>query len=546
MSKRFAVVALVLAVIMVITSCQPAEKLAKELNWNLGTEPPTLDPALATDTTSVLLDEQLFLGLTDFDDTTEANVVPEIATEWSVSDDGLAWTFKMRKDIWWVHYDPASKKFEKKRLVTAHDVEYGAKRTINPETASDYAYVSYIIKNAEAVNTGESTDLDSIGVKAVDDYTVEFTLEQPAGYFPAIASMWVNRPVPRESIEQYGDLWTEPGNIWSNGPYALDTWEHENRIVLVKNPHFYSAKTVSIEQINMLMVTETSTAFAMYENGELDVAAVPLEDMDRVKADPVLSKELYIAPALCTYYYGFDTSEFPVDNVKVRQALSYAIDRQKLSDTVLKGGQLPAWSFACKGIFGQVADNPDFPGITFDVAKGQQALADAGYPGGAGFPDTTLMFNTSEGHQKIAEFIQGQWKEHLGIDVKLANQEWGVYLNTLTEDPPAIWRLGWCADYPDQNNWVHEVFSTKGANRPNWTGPNADEFTRLTEAAAAAEDPEERKKFYFEAEKLLCVDSAVIIPIYYYTSVRVDKPYLERTDQLVGGQHFDVWKVKAH
>ncbi len=544
--KKFAVVALVLAAIMVITSCQPAEKLAKELNWNLGTEPPTLDPALATDTTSVLLDEQLFLGLTDFDDTTEANVVPEIATEWSVSGDGLTWTFKMRKDIWWVHYDPASKKFEKKRLVTAHDVEYGAKRTINPETASDYAYVSYIIKNAEAVNTGESTDLDSIGVKAVDDYTVDFTLEQPAGYFPAIASMWVNRPVPHEPIEQYGDLWTEPGNIWSNGPYALDTWEHENRMVMVKNPHFYNAKNVSIEQINFVMVTETSTAFAMYENGELDVAAVPLEDMDRVKADPVLSKELTIAPRLCTYYYGFDTSEFPVDNVKVRQALSYAIDRQKLVDTVLKGGQIPAWSFACKGIFGQVADNPDFPGITFNVDTAKSLLAEAGYADGAGFPDTTLMFNTSEGHQKIAEFIQGQWKEHLGIDIKLANQEWGVYLSTLTEDPPAIWRLGWCADYPDQNNWVHEVFSTKGANRPNWTGPEADAFGALTEAAAAAKDPDERKKLYFEAEKLLCVDNSVIIPIYYYTTVRVDKPYLERTDQLVGGQHFDVWKVKAH
>jgi oligopeptide transport system substrate-binding protein len=232
-------------------------------------------------------DESLFLGLTDFDDTPDSPVIPEIATKWSVSDDGLTWTFEMRNDIWWVHYDPATKKFEKKRLVTAQDVEYGAKRTINPETASDYAYVSYIIKNAEAVNTGESTDLDSIGVKAVDDYTVEFTLEQPAGFFPAIASMWVVRPVPREAIEEHGDLWTEPGNIWSNGPFALDTWEHENRMVLVKNPHFYNAKNVSIEQINYVMVTESSTAMAMYENGELDITLPPLEDMDRIRADPV-------------------------------------------------------------------------------------------------------------------------------------------------------------------------------------------------------------------------------------------------------------------
>jgi oligopeptide transport system substrate-binding protein len=269
--------------------------------------------------------------------------------------------------------------------------------------------------------------------------------------------------------------------------------------------------------------------------------------MDRVKADPVLSKELTIAPRLCTYYYGFNTTKAPFDNVTVRQAFSHAIDRQKLIDTVLKGGQLPAWSFACPGIFGNVAENADFPGITFDAQKGRDLLSEAGYANGAGLPEITLMFNTSEGHQKIAEFIQGQWKEHLGVDVKLANQEWKVYLNTVEEDAPQVYRLGWCADYPDQNNWVLEVFHpTKSANDPKWSGPDADKFAQLTEAAAAAADPDERAQLYFEAEKVLCADSAVIIPIYYYTAVRCDKPYLERTDQLVGGQHYDKWKVKAH
>ena len=547
--KRFAlVVMLVLAVATVISSCAPAVKLATEINLNLATEPPTLDPALATDTTSVEVDESLFLGLTDFEDTTEAAVIPEIATKWSVSDDGLVWTFEMRKDIWWVHYDPATKKTEKKRLVTAQDIEFGVKRTLNPETASDYAYVCYIIKNAEAVNSGESTDLDSIGVKAVDDYTVEFTLEQPAGYFPAIASMWVNRPQPREPIEEHGDLWTEPGNIWTNGAYMLDTWEHENRMVLVKNPNYYDAKNVSIEKINYVMVVEASTAMAMYENGEIDVDAnPPLEDMDRIKADAVLSKELYIAPRLCTYYYGMNVTKPGTDNVLVRQALSSSVDRQKLIDTVLKGGQEPAWSFACKGIFGQVADNPDFPGITFDPQKARDLLAEAGYAGGQGLPEITLMFNTSEGHQKIAEFIQGQWREHLGISVKLANQEWKVYLKTLAEDSPQVYRLGWCADYPDQNNWVTENFHiTKSLNEPKWSGPGADEFSSLCDQAALEADPEKRKELYFKAEKILCVDEAVIIPIYYYTRVVLNKPYIERTYQLVGGEHFDKWKVKAH
>ncbi|UCC77114.1 MAG: peptide ABC transporter substrate-binding protein [Anaerolineales bacterium] len=545
--KTIGLMMLLLALTMPLAACQPAEQLASELNWNLGTEPPTLDPALGTDSVSIQCDEVLFLGLTDFADTTDAEVIPEVATKWSVSDDGLTWTFEMRKDVWWVHYDPETKKAEKKRLVTAHDVAYGVKRTVLPETASDYAYVSYIIKGAEAVNTGESTDLDSVGVRAVDDYTVEFTLEQPAGYFPAIASMWVNRPVPKEPIEEHGDLWTEAGNIWSNGPYLLDTWEHENRMVFVKNPYYYGANDVSIEQVNCVMVVEDSTAFAMYENGELDVQNPPLDDMDRVKADPVLSKELYIAPRLCTYFYGYNTTKPPLDNVLVRKALSYAIDRQKLIDTVLKGGQAPAWSLACPGIFGNVAGRADFPGITFDPEKARELLAEAGYAGGEGWPDVTLMFNTSEGHQRIAEFIQAGWKEQLGIDVTLANQEFKVYLKTVVEDAPQIHRDGWCTDYPDQNNWVLELFHpTKSPNQTKWSGQAADEFARLTEQAALESEPEKRKELYFEAEKILCVDEAVIAPIYYYTRVVCNKPYVERTYQLVGGQHWEKWKIKAH
>jgi len=547
MSKKFAVIALALALAMVLPACQPAEKLATEINLNHGTEPPTLDPNLATDTTSVQSDFLLFMGLTKLNvDTVEPE--PSLATAWEASADGLTWTFTMRKDVSWVQYDPATGKTTKQRNVTAQDVEFSTKRTCNPETASDYAYVNYIIKGCQAVNTGESTDLDSIGVKAIDDYTVEFTLEQPAGYFPAIAGMWINYPLPSEVIAEHGDVWTEPGNIWTCGPYVLDTWEHENRMVMKKNTLWFGAKDVNIETINWAMVVEASTAFAMYENGELDVSAPPLEDMDRVKADPVLSKELRIGPVLCTYYYGYNTTKPPFDNAKVRQAFSYGVDRQKLIDTVLKGGQLPATTFACPGIFGTPAENPDFPGITFDPTKGKALLAEAGYPDGAGLPEITLMFNTSEGHQKIAEFIQQSWKENLGVEVKLANQEWAVYLQTTTEDAPQIFRMGWCADYADENNWVLEVFHpTKGANRPKWSGPDADEFARLTEEGASESDPAKREDLYFQAEKLLCVDSAVIIPIYYYTTVSTTKPYVERTFSKQGGnQEIWTWKVQAH
>lgn len=547
MSRKFALVATLLLVLsMVLSSCKPAVKLATSINLNHGSEPPTLDPNLATDTTSVDCNNMLFMGLTKLDIQT-SQPKAWLATEWSVSADGLTWTFKLRKDVFWMCWDPATQKAEKKRNVTAQDIVYSVRRVANPETASDYSYVDYIIKGLEAVNTGESTDLESIGVKAVDDYTVEFTLTQPAGYFPAIAGMWTNNPVPREPIEQFGEKWTEPGNIWTCGPYVLDVWEHENKMVMKKNTQWFDAKNVSIETVNWAMVVEASTAMAMYENGELDVTGPPLEDMDRVKADAVLSKELYIGPSPCTYYYGFNTEKPPMDNVKVRQAFSRGIDRQKLIDTVLKGEQKPAQTFACPGIFGTPAEDPKFPGLKFDPAKGKALLAEAGYPDGKGLPEITLMFNTSQGHQKIAEFIQQSWKENLGVEVKLANQEWAVYLKTVKEDAPQVYRMGWCQDYPDENNWVLEVFHpTKSANDPNWAGPDADEFARLTEEAAASSDPAKRAELYFKAEQILTVDSAVIAPIYYYTTVALTKPYVERTYSKAGHQEFWYWKVKAH
>ena len=550
MSRKFVLVATLLLVLsMVLSSCKPAVKLAKEINLNHGTEPPTLDPNLATDTTSTQADFLLFMGLTKLDvDTVQPE--PSLATEWSASADGLTWTFKMRKDVYWVHWDPATQKLEKKRPVTAHDIVYSVRRVANPETASDYSYVDYIIKGSEAVNTGESTDLESIGVKAVDDYTVEFTLTQPAGYFPAIAGMWTNYAVPQEPIAQYGDKWTEPGNIWTCGPYVLDVWEHESKQVLKKNTAWFDAKNVSIEQINFAMVVEESTAMAMYENGELDVTAAPSADLDRIRADATLSKELMVGPVLCTYYYGFNTTKPPLNNAKVRQALSYGIDRQKLIDTVLKAGQQPAETFACPGIFGSPAEDPNFKGLLFDAAKGKALLAEAGYPDGKGLPEITLMFNTSQGHQRIAEFVQQSWKENLGIEVKLANQEWAVYLKTVNgDDTPQIYRMGWCADYADENNWVLENFHTSGKslNNPKWSGPNAAEFDRLVETAAAETDPAKRKEYYYKAEELLCVTDAVIAPIYYYTRNTMTKPYVTRTFSKQSGlEEIWAWKVAAH
>ena len=499
------------------------------LYWNLGTEPPTLDPALGTDTTSILVIEQLFLGLTDFDDETMA-VVPELATSWEVSEDGLVWAFHMRKDVKWTDGTP----------VTAHDIEYAVKRTIDPATASDYAYVLYIIKGAKEVNTGEVKDLDYVGVKAIDDYTIQFALNHPAGYFPSIAGMWVARPVPRWTIEKYGIKWTEPENIVTNGPYLLTKWAHEDELILEKNPDYPEGDKVQIERVHYVMIAEVSTAMAMYEDGELDSTEVPLEDMDRVKADPVLSKELTIAPYLCTYYYGFNNTKPPFDNALVRKAFSAAINRQALIDFVLKGEQTPATTFTRPPIFGSISPEEGI-GIGYDPEAARKYLADAGYPEGKGLPEITLMFNTSESHRKIAQAIQQMWKEVLGVEVNLTNQEWKVYLKTLSEDAPQIFRLGWCADYPDANNWVYEVFhSTDSDNRIKWH--NA-EFDRVVEEAAREPDPAKRLELYKRAEQILTEEEAGIAPIYFYTIVNLTKPYLQRTFAPMGGEHIKDWRI---
>ena len=553
-------------VIVEVTPTPSIAEVPVTLNRNLGTEPPTLDPALATDTTSVEVDKQLFLGLTAFDPKT-AEVIPELATEWTANEEATEWTFKMRDDVHWVNYKPSTGVVEL-GPVTAHDVVYGVKRTCDPRTASDYAYVDYIIKGCQELNTADVEALsdeelqalvDGVGVEALDDYTVKFTLNNPAGYFPAIAGMWVNRPQPKESIESYGDRWTEPGFIISNGPYVLETWVHDDSMTLIKNPFYYDADNVQIERIEYVMIVEASTAFAMYEANELDTAGVPLDDMDRVKADPVLSKELYIAPILCTYYYGFTNTKPPVDNVLVRKALSAAIDRKTLVETVTKGGQIPANTFAPKGIFGNAALDPDIApwalpeelggwGYEKALAQAKEWLAEAGYPNGEGFPTITLMHNTSEGHAKIAQAIQAMWKEGLGINVNVENQEWKVYLTTLKketplEEMPHVWRLGWCADYPDENNWVHEVFnSNAGANRLRWDGDEWG-FNQLTEQAQAETDPAKRKELYKQAEKILVDEAAAMAPIYYYTTVTVTKPWLQRDFPALGGPNIKDWKI---
>lgn len=544
-------------------SAVPANE-AVTLYWNWSTEPPTLDPALATDTTSVDADNNLFVGLTQFDPVS-GEVNPALAESWEVSDDGTVYTFYLRDDIPWVSYDPDSGSFltyedenGDTRVVNAYDVEYGVKRTIAPATASDYAYVLYGIENAMAVNESEEGfTLDDVGVKALDATTVEFTLKQAAPWFPGIAGMWITFPQPWWTIEANGESWTEPGLMVTSGPYALEAWIHGSELNLVKSPLWPGADSVQIERIEGVMITESSTAFALWENGELDTTGVPLAEMDRALVE--YADELYNAPVPCTYYYGFVNTKPPFDDARVRTAFAQSIDAQSLADNVLKGGQIPATSFAPPGIFGAPA--PGEVGLAYDPAAAQASLQ--AYLDDKGITleefnalGITLMHNTSEGHAKIAAAIQQFWSDNLGVEVNVENQEWAVYLETVgsttpIEDVPHIFRMGWCADYPDENNWVHEVFnSDEGANRlrrncldDNCSETTTSEFDELTVAAALEQDPDKRAELYREAERVLAVDEAAYAPIYHYTAVNVSQPWLVRNFPPLGGNDFFNWTI---
>ena len=531
------------------------------LDTVIGTEPPSLDPSLATDTTSHFLIKQMFVGLATFD--SDANVVPQLATDWSVSDDGLVWTYNLRDDIKWVHRDPKTGEFEDLGPVTAQDVVYGVTRTLDPNSASDYAYVLYVIKGAEEFNTADPSaenfeDLKAaLGVSAPDDTTVQFTLHTPAAYFPSIAALWIAYPQHQATIEQYGDNWTEAGLIVTNGPYTLKEWTHGSEVWIEKNPLWVDADNVQIELFGGPIIQEASTEQAMYENNEIDIVAdpgwpVPLADIDRIKADPQLSQELLIAPRLCTYYYGFVNSKPPFDDVMVRKAFAAAIDRQTLIDNVTKGEQKPAHSFAPPGIFGNVAADFDIGGwlvqenYADQMAQAQQWLAEAGYPEGEGL-DVLLMHNTSEDHAQIAQAVQAMWQEAFPkAKITIENQEWAVYLKTLLpespdEEKPNVFRMGWCADYPDSNNWLNEVFNSKSGQ--NYAKYNNPEFDKLVEEAAFEPDPAKRQELYKQAETIFIDQDAGIAPIYYYTYVRLYKPWVTPVIGPVGGDPVAEWRI---
>jgi oligopeptide transport system substrate-binding protein len=551
--------------VMVVTATPEAPAAAPKVITGMISygDVPTLDPGVAEDTSAITIVNATNIGLTWLDER-DATLHPGMAEAWDVSEDGKTYTFHLRTGIPWVKYDGANvvevmdcQETPAVRTVTAQDFEYGIKRALAPETASPYAYVlAFAIKGASEYNSGSGT-ADDVAVKAIDDKTLEVTFLEDVAYNANIIGLWTAHAVPKWIIEgddctdARGDRWFEPGFFQGFGPFTLKDWVHDSDITIMKNPFWPGTAEIPQPKVDevKLMFLDAVPAFAEYEAGNLDFTEVPLADIDRVKADPVLSQEYKVYPSLCTYYYGFNTKAPFVDDARVRRALSMAVDRQSLIDNVTKGGQEPAQWFGRPGLVAAptMADSPDL-GIKYDAAAAKalldEYLAEKGIT--AADVDLTLMFNTSSGHQKIAEAIQQMWKDNLGLDVKLTNQEWQVFLET-TKDPvntPQIYRMGWCVDYPDENNFIREVMASGGSQNPakgggiNWLN---EEFETLVKQAASEQDPAKRLDMYRQAEEILVDTDAAITPLYWYTNGNVTKPYVTRTYPVTGHNDFTFW-----
>jgi oligopeptide transport system substrate-binding protein len=530
----------------------------------------TLDPNLAEDTYSTTFVNATSVGLTWMNEA-DASLHPGMAESWDISEDGKTYTFHIRQGIPWVRWDGEEVVQVlgcdgAPRMVTAQDFEYSIKRALNPETASPYAYVlAGVVDGASAYNSGEGT-ADDVKVHAVDDATLEVTFLEDVAYNINIIGLWTAHAVPKwiiegdDCTEARGERWSEPGFHQGYGPFALKEWAHDSQITIIRNPFWPGTEDIPVpkldEVVHMLALDE-GAALAEYESGNLDmIDQFPAADQDRILADPVLSQEYHAAPTLCTYYYGFNTKAPVVSDVRVRRALSMAIDRQGLIDNVTKGGQEPAQWFARPGLTAAptMADHPDL-GIKYDPdaakAELQSYLDETGQT--ADQLDLTLMFNTSAGHQRIAEAIQQMWADTLGVNVKLANQEFAVYLDT-TKDPvatPQIYRLGWCLDYPDANNFTKEVWYNGGSQNPtggggaSW-GPGDlgyDEYWDLVQQAAVERDVQARTELYAQAEQILVDTAAIFAPIYWYTDLSLTKPYVQRTFPVTGHNDFTPWDI---
>ncbi|MCB0415231.1 MAG: peptide ABC transporter substrate-binding protein [Bdellovibrionales bacterium] len=467
--------------------------MKETLRINLTTEPPSLDWAKSSDTTSALITDNIMEGLTEYDlSDPELSLKPALATKWEASNKAKTWTFTLRKGVKW------SDGVE----FTAQHVIDGWVRLLSKETASNYSYFLFGVKNAKKFNAGEIKDPAQLGIKVNNEGQLVVELEDSMSYFPYLLTHHSTFPVRIDTVKKFGDLWTEPQNIQTLGAYKLKRWDHDKALILERNDNYYGEKAKT-KYILGYIVQDISTAVNLFNTDRLDaqrpLLATELKHLRK-------KKEFKEQGILGIYYFGFNTKKAPMNNPTVRKAIAHAIDRREIT-TMLNGGETPIKGWIPVGMFGHETD----VGLDFDPKLAGELLDKAGYKDRAKFPKLMIGFNTNENHQRIAENVQAQLKRNLGINVELKNEEWKVYLKSLKVDPPHIYRMGWLADFPDPDNFLNLVTSYSENNYSGWGNPK---FDKLIEKAVSITDKDERRKIYREAQRILVEQDVPVVPIY--------------------------------
>jgi oligopeptide transport system substrate-binding protein len=477
------------------------------LRMAFGSEPPSLDPGLATDTSSAFVVGNINEPIVRLGPLPDLKPLPGLAQSWDVS--GTSVTLHLRKDAKWTNGQP----------VTADDVVWSWLRTISPQLGADYAYQFYGIQGAQEYNSckpsASNQQCDAlkskVGISAPDKSTVKITLTSPQPWFVQQMSHTSFIPVNKSAVTKYGEKWTEPGHNISDGPFKLTSWKHDASITLTKNPDYFNASSVKLDKVQLQIITEGTTAEQAFNAGNVDVNETgwPPSDTPRIKATSAYQQ----FPSLGIYYYGFNTKAIP--DVNQRKAMALAIDRQAIVKNITQTGQVPATAFSPAGIPGaKTIDSDTFLTATSDMDKAKQYMAKVQSP----VTNVNLIFNNAPGHKEIATAIQSEWKK-LGLNVTLKQQDWPQFLKFLGPPPDpsvGVYRNGWIADFPDDINFLSVFECGSGNNNTNWCNKTYDNLLKQ-----ATNEPDQQKRYdlYQKAEALLSGPNGdmPIIPIYWYT-----------------------------
>ena len=469
-----------------------------------GAEPETLDMHKSSGVPEANIQRDLFEGL--IGEAADGSHVPGAAARWEVDPGGTRYTFHLRPDGRW----------SDGTALTAHDFVYAFRRALDPETASDYAFILWPVKAAEAVSKGEVDALERLGVAALDDLTLEITLKAPTPYFLGLLTHHMAYPAPRHAIEAHGSRWTRPGNMVSNGPYRLAEWVPQSHLKLVRNEHYRGRSRVAIEAVIYYPTEDTNTELKRFRAGELDVTSdVPSDQVAWVAEK--FGQAFHNTPYLGIYYYALNTGAAPFkDALELRRALALAIDRETLTTKVTRAGEIPAYAWVPPGVLGY--RQQPIPQHRLSQAErealARELFAEAGY--GPGHPlSLEILYNTSENHKKIAIAVAAMWRKVLGVRARLRNEEWKVYLDTRSQMRFEVARGGWIGDYNDANTFLELMKSDVGEMNPAaYANP---EYDRLVKQAEVTPEPAARAELMQRAERLM-LSQMPIIPIYFYTT----------------------------